>query len=103
MQHYFKNNKTRQKNWKVNQRTIATRMSSMKRAAPFLLKWDKLVIGKCVVCGEGFEWSLGPHHVFGGNKGPTVTLCGSCHKVFDKQGGIKELKARRKKYLKFNK
>jgi len=58
----------------------------------------------CVVCGDFLEASLATHH-FDKEKAPmdTVTLCGSCHRIFDSSDtGLQELEIRRKRYYKHN-
>jgi stalled ribosome rescue protein Dom34 len=58
----------------------------------------------CVVCGDFLKASLTTHH-FDKKKNPTdvVTLCGSCHRIFDSSNaGLRELKIRRERYYKYN-
>ena len=58
----------------------------------------------CIVCGDFMPDCLTWHHPEGKKKNPNfkVILCGSCHSVFHKKGGLKELKERRKRYYKYN-
>lgn len=90
---------------KTRENTIAGRKHKELEAAPYLNKWDKESReGVCVVCGEFIEKCLDGHHPYGKAKNPhyTVMLCGSCHRIFDKTGGLCELKMRRKRYWNYN-
>jgi len=82
------------------------RLERQKEAEPFIrdcLEASKRQVEDkeiCVVCGEFLKASLTTHH-FNKEKNPrdVVTLCGSCHRVFDSpNSGLKELKIRRRRY-----
>lgn len=58
----------------------------------------------CVICGDFLDECLEFHH-FHKKEDPEdyATLCSSCHRVFDSSnGGLRELKVRRKRYYKYN-
>jgi len=68
----------------------------MHEADPFLLKWmEKAKPNRCIVCGESMVFCLDIHHTISPKR--KVTLCASCHRVFDKGGGIEQLKIRHRK------
>jgi len=86
------------------------RVERQKRAEPFIRNCmriakrhmqDKEV---CVVCGEFLKTSLATHHFDKEkNRKDVVTLCGSCHRIFDSSNaGLRELKMRRERYYKYN-
>ncbi len=86
------------------------RIARQKAAEPFIKRWvnsakrnwgDAKV---CVVCGDTLGASLTTHH-FDKEKKPddVVTLCGSCHRIFDtSNSGLRELRIRRRRYYKYN-
>ena len=60
-------------------------------ARSLLIKWKKECVGRverCVVCAESMPNTLDTHHLDGNdnNNDPEnlVTLCASCHRIFDK-------------------
>jgi len=60
-------------------------------ARSLLIKWKKEFVGnveRCVVCAESMPNTLDTHHLDGNdnNNDPEnlVTLCASCHRIFDK-------------------
>jgi len=86
------------------------RAERQKAAEPFLRKCAETAKEYtqdneiCVVCGEFLNVSLTTHH-FNRRENPSdvITLCGSCHRTFDSSNaGVKELKVRRGRYLKYN-
>lgn len=86
------------------------RIQRQKAAEPFIrncmriAKRDKQDKKICVVCGDFLKASLTTHH-FNRRKDPTdvVTLCASCHRIFDSSdAGLRELKTRRKRYYEYN-
>ena len=94
----------RKKVRKTAKGTQISRKKKTKEAAPYLIELDKQVGPLyCIVCGEFFEYCLDKHHP---DKKAyprlRVTVCASCHRVFDKGGGLLELKERRKRYYKYN-
>jgi len=110
MKFKFKSKKTEKNVSDTRRKTIKDRVKRQLEAEPFLKKWNGMIVKLkipfdiCVVCGDFFENCLGPHHAKGRkmDKKYTITLCGSCHKVFDKKGDYKDLQKRRKWYYKQN-
>ena len=93
--------KGREKVRKTVKTTIRSRKRKMRQAAKYLEKWDRESRESiCVACGEFMKECLDDHHPHGKAKKPhyTVILCASCHRIFDKNGGLNELKIRRKRY-----
>jgi len=85
------------------------RVKRQKEAEPFIRNCMKTAKKHtqdkiCVVCGDFLDASLTTHH-FDKKKSPAdvVTLCGSCHRIFDSSNaGLRELEMRRKRYYKHN-
>ena len=86
------------------------RVERQKAAESFLRDCIKAAKGDiqnkeiCVVCGDFLKVSLTTHH-FDRVRNPTdvVTLCGSCHRIFDSSNsGLSELKMRHKRYYHYN-
>lgn len=79
----------------ATKRTVRGRRKHMREADPYLIKWaEEAKPNTCVVCGESMTYCLDRHHTISPKK--IIWLCASCHRIFDKGGGIKELKERRK-------
>lgn len=101
----FKSEETRRRVSNTAKRIVKDRIKKQIEAIPFLIKCSKSSKnGSCVVCAEFVYYCLDNHHLEGRkkNKQSCVSLCASCHRIFDKGGGREELKLRRKRYYKYN-
>jgi hypothetical protein len=105
MEFKFRSNETRGKVIATAKKTVEERIKKMVEAAQDLEQWDKESgEGVCVVCGEFISKCLDSHHPYSKADRPnyTVTICASCHRIFDKNGGLDELKERRQRYWNYN-
>lgn len=101
----FTSNKKREKVSNTTKRTIKKRTEKMSEAASFLEEKSKEgPPGICGICGDFMERCLDGHHPYTKAVNPhcKVTICGSCHRIFDKGGGLDELKTRRQRYWIYN-
>jgi hypothetical protein len=99
----FKSEETRKKVSDTAKRTIAKRKEKTQETNSLIMEWNKSAKpNTCIVCGESNQHSLDKHHPEGKDKNPhfIVTICASCHRVFDKGGGKEELIERRKRLFK---
>lgn len=97
--------KTRKKLSRTATNTVLKRKQKQKEAVAYLKKLNKQAMPNyCIVCGEPNQYCLDVHHPEGRKKNPKfkIKICASCHRVFDKGGGLKQLKERRKRYYKYN-
>mgnify|MGYP001609190974 CR=1 FL=1 len=94
---------SREKLKSTAQKTIERRKDKQNEAIPYFKEWGKKSPkGVCVVCGEFMKNCLDKHHPEGRKNNWTIEICASCHRIFDKMGGVEELIERRKRYLNYN-
>lgn len=101
----FKSDASRNKVKETGRRTNEGRRERMSEAAAYLEERSKeSPDGVCVVCGDFMDKSLDEHHPYIKAKNPIckVSICGSCHRIFDKGGGLDELKERKARYWIYN-
>lgn len=99
------NNKVKGKQSSTANKTIRRRRVEQEKAKGFLRKcFTDSTKDVCIVCGEFMTYCLDHHHIETKKKNSRdkVTICASCHRIFDKMGGIEELKSRRKRYWNYN-
>jgi len=77
----------------------------MVESLPFLEKCAKdASADTCIVCGETNNFCLDKHHPYTKAVDPdtTVSLCASCHRIYDRGQGLNMLKERRGRLLEVN-
>lgn len=86
-------------------KTIEARKKVQELSLPFIRECEKDAPAECcVVCWEMNRYCLDWDHPRGRRIDPIykIRLCASCHRIYDKGGGLEELHERRGRLLDWN-
>ena len=102
-----KKRKLREVQVKIGERTALKQKQRIHAVSNYLATLKKTSISEdtCIVCGESMKNTLDRHHIDGNRKNndPSnlVTICASCHRIFDKavspEEALLDLKERHKR------